>query len=213
MATVVNSLVWVGCATAEPLAISQKELTELLRASAAYMTISEPSSFEDRARKSPLGALFGAAGAIADVSTASGTGKAAATRMSIPDPSIRLGNRFQEALKSSHSVGQIVLQPTPDAASKPKGVLFTFTTTLQGIFCHANRCERARAGYEVRAKLYNNETSSAVWTSECKTFSPSIGYPKEKLLENDGALLKESLLNAADHCADVFLKELFSEAR
>jgi hypothetical protein len=215
----VVSLVCLGCATTTSLTIPKAELDVLMQTSPIYMRMDEPSSFEDRVKAAgPGGVLgvFGALGASVAVTSSSIKGKSLETELNIPDPSIRVKGQFQEVIKSRYSKSQIIDQTTPfdrSSMAKSKGVFFVFKTTLQGLFCYPNGCDYARAGYGVRAELYSSESSSPVWSSDCKAFRPEGGamYTKQRMLENGGTMLKENLLRAADSCAESLLGKLFSD--
>lgn len=213
-----GSLVCLGCATTTST-IPRAKLDVLMQTLPIYMTTDEPSSFENRVKAAgPGGVLgvFGAFGATVAVMSSSIKGKGLEAELNIPDPSIRVKTQFQEEIKSRYSKSQIVDQTTPfdkSSVAKSKGVFFVFKTTLQGLFCYPNGCDYTRAGYGVHAELYSSESSSPVWSTDCKAFRPEEGaaYTKQKMLEDGGRILKENLLRAADSCAESLLGKLFSD--
>lgn len=215
----VGSLVCLGCATTTSPTIPKAELDVLFLASPIYITTDQPSSFEDRVKAAGPGGIlgvFGAFGAAVAVTSSSIKGKGLEAELNIPDPSIRVKTQFQEGIKSRYSESEVVDQTTPfdrSSVAKSKGVFFVFKTTLQGLFCYPDGCDYTRAGYGVHAELYSSESSSPVWSTDCRAFRPEEGgaYTKQKMLENGGRLLKENLLRAADSCAESLLRGLFSD--
>lgn len=213
------ALICFGCATTKPLTISKEELSQRLNNSIIHVAASEPSSFEDRARNMS-GGLFGALGASVDVLKSISKGSDLAKHLNLTDPSLLVKNRFHDILKVKQSTTKTINHPntanlnyiTKSTPQEMKGMLFLYKTSLWGLFCYPKDCEHARLGYEVQAELYNQVTSSKIWASKCNTLGADIStkHTKKELLDNSGKKLKEEIINAANYCANLFEKELFT---
>jgi hypothetical protein len=150
-----------------------------------------------------LGGLFGLGGVVAQNTKEQSRGEALLERFGIPDPALRVRERFTANLASSES-RQVVLEPGIHEDDKQvlqeefgEGWVLDFRTRVWGM-----------AGRNVelwmRGRVVRLSDGKQVWSETCKYMNkePKAECPRDEDMLADGAArLKANMEESAEHCA------------
>lgn len=141
-----------------------------------------------------FGAIGGAIGASAAISSANRRGAELARTDNIVNPSEIVAEKMRQRLQSDHRLSTTI-------AADTRLVLSTTNWVKQG----------NNVGYFVLLKVIDAQTSNVRTKGECKYFreGKQLAVSSEALLANNAEKLKQEYENAAEHCTGYFMQHLF----
>jgi len=171
-----------------------------------------------------MGLVFGPVGMVTADLQAKSTGERVRARISLDDPVFRVRDRFLAGLAADLGIAQPSAQEVFESDDievlrqelGSSGLVLDFRTLNWGIGATSNLvgANKYGVGYIGGARLIRLEESKILWKGLC--MSGTRDDKKATLVtlqENDGALLKEWLAEAAEVCADSLLSQFAGKNR
>lgn len=186
--------------TAGVPALAQEKPFDVIRAARVHGVVIAPQTrFKLDTIKRTLIGLPGAAGRAGDD---------VLERYGVPDPALRLREGFLAGLGQSHAA-EIRLAPDVQRDDDPRslqkafgdGFVLDFRTRIWRIMFSPGK-KHHKIEYWGRARLVRLGDPKVLWDETCKFMgdAPKDQGTEEDMLANDAALLKATLILAADHC-------------
>jgi hypothetical protein len=177
----------------------EKKPFDIIRASKIQgVIISSQTSFKLETTKSSL-VGFG---------MSSRAGEEVLQKFGVPDPAVRLRERFLAGLGKDHAA-DVRLAPDPrdddgaDALKKAfvEGFVLDFRTRIWRLMYSTGK-KQHRFEYWGRVRLVRLDDPKVLWNETCKFMgnAPIAEGAEEDMLANDAALLKATMNMAVDHC-------------
>ncbi len=198
----------LGCAP-KLVQINSQERGNLKNQS-VHVIYDVPSSFVvGSTAKESVGVLFGVVGALTAVSSEQRAGAKMVKEYQLVDPTLTLRDKFLGALKKNNLLTDFQLVPEEYKKDDIKflqskfkeGSVFDFKTISWGVF-------NDQVIYGVRARFIHFPEGKVLWQGLCnvnKKGAPSKKHKSAEFKADNGKLIKEELLQAADSCTNELL--------
>jgi len=209
-----------GCALSPPRQLAAEDLARIRQEPPITVVVYQPPPpFHQSTRfQNAMGIMGGPVGYLVGYSQTTAAGAQTRGMLKLVDPSIRVRDQFVAGITSEFGLPQPTMRDYIDShdierlrAALGPGVVLEFKTLNWEIFSEtANPFAQDLFGftYMGRARLIRLGEQKILWESMCGI----VPVPRDKatvheLQQNDGALLKRWLIEAADKCA----KELIAK--
>jgi hypothetical protein len=175
-----------------------------------------PPSFNVRTPGKALAGGGGLLGGFISLGLFKSAGEKMTHDYSLEDPVVAVKDRFLSSLDAdlgikASSVNEPLGKDSLDELKTTfeKGMVFDFKTIQWMLFYFPTDWSHYRIAYSARSRLIRLEDSKILWQGVCEFIGkdPKTSPTWEELTENNGALLKIKLKEAADACS----KELLAQ--
>lgn len=206
-----------GCAASPPQQLAAEDLARIRQEPPITVVVHQPPPpFQQSTAFTTGGIMFGPVGTLASMQAESAAGTETTRGIELVNPSIRVRDQFVAGMTSEFGVPQPTVRDNVNSADIERlraalgpGVVLEFRTVYWGIGTNrANpfRQDRFQVNIMVRARLIRLGEQKILWENMHAIISRDTATVQE-LQQNDGALLKRRLVEAADMCA----KELIAK--
>jgi len=206
-----------GCALSPPRQLAAEDLARIRQEPPINVVVYQPPPrFHQSTAFTAGGIMFGPVGTLVSMQQTSAAGAQTTRGIELVDPSIRVRDQFVAGITSEFGLPQPTVRDNVDSADierlravlGPSVVLEFKTLVWQITTDSANPFRQDRFGVYImaRARLIRLGEQKILWENMCGVL-PRDKATVHELQQNDGALLKRWLVEAADMCA----KELIAK--